>query len=390
LTKRLIPSALVVGLVATACVQIDRYPDTWGAVNSASTLGSCPSISGTYENTGAKPDGNKVSLARFLADNTGRTRQEKTQDRNQFLNELHRAQIVELAVVNDVALNIHVKGEGISVLWTISKDKDQFECNDGAFVIRSGGDIGGDNVAAVAARSMKLYPSRTHLMANLSEGVAGFLLFVPLAGYSDNWARFPREGCLAECVRSSHQPPNIGSFAIIKLYGKIDPDFALTANVQYVATRDELGCGTHLGPRANPSGGDWSPYYYWRDTSYSQNKGSSEYEFRVPIEDYDKGDSCRYRPLQIYVTIFDKRTEATTSKLLGTAEALPQDPIALAELEKRPRALDWRCSTFSSSSSSKMLRCEPAQVTGSGPSAESTRFVYEGQDLRFDVLRGSQ
>jgi hypothetical protein len=150
-------------------------------------------VSGVYENNGAKPDGTKISLAVWLAAATGRSRQdERGNVRNRLIGELFKAQVVNLKLVDDGELNIHAKGDGISIPWVISKSKGQFECKDGALIIGSGGNMSGDNVAAFSVGSMKLYSGPEHLIVNWNEGGAGVMLFVPAIVYSDIWARFAR------------------------------------------------------------------------------------------------------------------------------------------------------------------------------------------------------
>jgi len=197
MTKRLArptASLLFSVLVVSGCAhQVDRYPDTWDRLSVDNVPGRCPSLSGTYENNGVKPDGTKISLAVWLAAATGRTRQEERDNaRNHFVGELFKTQAVDIKVVDDTEIAIHARGEGISIPWTISRSKGQFECKDGALVVRSSGDASGDNVAAFSSGSMKLYSGREHVMVNWNETMAGVMLFVPAVSYSDIWARFAR------------------------------------------------------------------------------------------------------------------------------------------------------------------------------------------------------
>jgi hypothetical protein len=183
---------LFASLMASGCVHLEKYPDTWDRISVDSVAGRCPSVSGIYENNGAKPDGTKISLAVWLAAATGRSRQEERYVRNRFIDELFKAKIVELELVDDTELSIHAKGDEISIPWAISKNTGQFECKDGAIVIRAGGDMSGDNVAGYSNGSMKLYSSPENLMINWSDSGVGIVLFIPIVYiYSNTWGRFP-------------------------------------------------------------------------------------------------------------------------------------------------------------------------------------------------------
>lgn len=193
MTKRLTSALLLASLMATGCAQVDKYPDAWDRINIDNAAGRCPLVSGLYENNGAKPDGTKISLAVWLAAAAGRSHQEERNNaRNHFIGELFKAEVVEVNLIAEDRLFIQASGKGIAIPWEISKNAGQFECKDGALIIRSGGNISGDNVAGFSSGSMKLYSGHEHLIVNWKEGAAGVMLFVPAVVYSDIWARFVR------------------------------------------------------------------------------------------------------------------------------------------------------------------------------------------------------
>ena len=187
------------------------------------------------------------------------------------------------------------------------------------------------------------------------------------------------------CAQTPEWPPDVEPGAKVTLHGEIDLGFALTANVLYMATRSDWGCGSWPSLGARIAGGGWAPNFYWRKIVHSsKDRISRQYQFDVPIGDYDPTDTCRYRPHNIGINVSDTTSGLSTSKFLGSAQPPPLDPQALQEFERRPRALRWTC--LVSGVETKVLRCEPASLSD----ADSTKFTYEDQAIRFDVLRKRQ
>lgn len=185
MTKTIVVFAAIV--VLSGCAQIDEYPNSWPTLQEDGISNDCPNINAVYENAGEKPDGSRVYLATWLAENTGRTRQEKMQTKDRLWKELFDAKTVAIELSGDSALNISLVGEGISEQWTIERN---FQCKSGALSINSGGDKSGDNVLAWGNGSLDLYRHGHWLYVNSKGTVGGVMLIVPFVMRGSSWARF--------------------------------------------------------------------------------------------------------------------------------------------------------------------------------------------------------
>lgn len=181
--------AIVCAVLAVAgCVQIDKYPEEWGALDAGQPSDVCPKLSGIYGNAGEKPDGKRVYLATWLAESTGRTRQEGPQTRHRFWKDLFEAKSVELFITDGPTLQIKASGEGILQQWNVPKG--QLQCKSGAITVDQTGSKSGDNVAAVGTGSLDLYRAGDRLVVNSTGTAAGVMLLVPFVVHGSSWARF--------------------------------------------------------------------------------------------------------------------------------------------------------------------------------------------------------
>lgn len=181
-------TVFVAALLLIGCVQIEKYPDEWGALNAGTQTEICPKISGVYGNVGEKPDGKRAWLGHMLSGATEADSKVAREARYQYWKDLSAATRVQLLLKDGPTLAIAVVGEGIHREWSVPNT--QFECRTGAIIIHQGGVKGGDNAIAVGSGSLSLYRTGDRLILNSSGGGVGVLLFVPVVGYSSGWARF--------------------------------------------------------------------------------------------------------------------------------------------------------------------------------------------------------
>jgi hypothetical protein len=127
--------------IVTACVHVEHPPASWGNITPATTSDDCVSFRATYSNRGKKPDGSLVLLATWLYPKNAPTRG--------IDKDLIGAQTVTLELDNAL-LTVTMNGPGGAFhRWSFDKSKREIACRNGVLSVSQGGDLSGQNIAAV-------------------------------------------------------------------------------------------------------------------------------------------------------------------------------------------------------------------------------------------------
>lgn len=162
----------------SACVYIEKYPQSWAQIKPDPQPQACPSITGAYVNKGQTKNGNQVFLASLL-------RPDK-----EFSQYFNIAETVELTLANNDSLAVKIIGKDFYGLWSFERSKGQFKCSHGTLIIPQNGDMSGANVEMFGLGALDLYRVENQLIVNSHGGTAGIVLLIPVAGYGSDWARF--------------------------------------------------------------------------------------------------------------------------------------------------------------------------------------------------------
>ena len=187
---RLIYFPTLILVFVCGCVQIEKYPDSWGSIEPDILAPECSLIKNSYYNRGKKPDGTAVYLAVWLAPETNAKTQEERTEQTRVMDDLFKAKIVELELIDNNILKVRAKGTDIYHQWSFDKEKKQLECKNGILSVLQKGDRSGDNVVAFSSGASDLYFSENNLSVNSHGGVVGITLLIPYTAYGSNWARF--------------------------------------------------------------------------------------------------------------------------------------------------------------------------------------------------------
>ena len=172
-------------LLLLACVHIERPPASWGNVISNRLPIDCNSFEATYENRGNKPDGTVVLLALWLQ-KQGRWSTMVDHEIQQSAIDAHAVSIKLSARF----LTIQLDSVGAFRRWDFDSSKGEFSCQNGSVRILRGGDLSGDNVAAVGSKATDIYEAEGYLVLNSHSSSVGTALLIPMAEVGSAWGRF--------------------------------------------------------------------------------------------------------------------------------------------------------------------------------------------------------
>lgn len=183
--KHRLASHLAVAFAAicmTVCVHVEHPPASWGNITPTTPSDDCISVRATYNNRGNKPDGSVVLLATWLHPRNAPTRG--------IDKDLIDAQTVTLELDGSL-LTVKTNGRGGAYhQWSFDKSKREFGCRNGVLRISQGGDLSGQNVAAVGTDAIDLYRTQGELFVNSHGSSAGIALMIPMAQNWSGWGRF--------------------------------------------------------------------------------------------------------------------------------------------------------------------------------------------------------
>ena len=173
---------LMCPLTLTACIHLQRYPQSWESIARKDRHTECADVTGIYDNSGETTSGSQVPLAVWLDPTINHW---NTPARTRVERELTSAQQVQLDVSRS-QLQITAIGTGTRRQWSY-----RYACRRGKVHLARFGDLGGDNVALVGSDVLDLYRVKDHLVVNRHGVFAGVALLIPVAGYERTWTRFP-------------------------------------------------------------------------------------------------------------------------------------------------------------------------------------------------------
>ena len=166
--------ALSVSLLA-ACVHVERYPGNWEPI-AAVPNDECPDLTGEYLNVGEIPSRKyTVSLAAWVFPDWDYSDKPKA---------------VRFQLTKDVLVIRTVGGSQEKVL-SLSRHFGEFGCSKGALQIHGHEGTNREGVAGFTSGTLALVRTRNFLVMNSSGGGVGIVLLLPVAGYGNNYARFP-------------------------------------------------------------------------------------------------------------------------------------------------------------------------------------------------------
>jgi len=166
--------ALTVSLLA-ACVHVERYPDNWEPITAVPNH-ECPNLTGAFLNTGEIPSRKyTVSLAVWVFPDWDYSDKPKA---------------VRFQLSEDVLVIRTVGGSQEKVL-SLSRDSGEFGCSKGALQIHRHEGTNREGVVGFTSGTLELARTRGFLVMNSSGGGVGIGLLLPVAGYGNNYARFP-------------------------------------------------------------------------------------------------------------------------------------------------------------------------------------------------------
>jgi hypothetical protein len=172
-------------IFVTACVHVEHPPASWGNITPATTSDDCVSFRAMYSNRGIKPDGSVVLLATWLYPKNAPTRG--------IDKDLIGAQTVTLEL-DTALLTVTMNGpDGAFHRWSFDKSKREIACRNGVLRVSQGGDLSGQNIAAIGTHDIDLFRRQGELIVNSHGGSAGVALLIPMAEYGSAWARFPAQ-----------------------------------------------------------------------------------------------------------------------------------------------------------------------------------------------------
>jgi hypothetical protein len=172
-------------ICVTACMDVQHPPASWGNITPAVQAEDCASLAATYGNHGERSDGLAVLLTGWLFPRNAPTRG--------IDKDLIGAQTVTLEL-DGALLTVKINGpEGAYHQWSYDKSKHEFGCRNGVLSIFQGGDLSGQNIAALGADSIDLYRTQGELFVNAHGSSAGIALMIPMAQHWSGWGRFQVE-----------------------------------------------------------------------------------------------------------------------------------------------------------------------------------------------------
>ena len=169
-------------MCVTACMDVQQPPASWGNITPAVRSEDCAFIGATYSNHGESSDGLEALLTTWLYPRNAPTRG--------IDKDLIGAQTVTLEL-DGALLTVKINGpEGAYHQWSFDKSKHEFGCRNGVLSISQGGDLSGQNVAAVGTDAIDLYRTQSELFINGHGSSAGIALMIPTAQHWSGWGRF--------------------------------------------------------------------------------------------------------------------------------------------------------------------------------------------------------
>jgi hypothetical protein len=173
-------------LLLGGCVQIDRYPKSWGSSPVAGA--DCAAVAGTYANEGESSRNQSIRLATWL---DRRARQNNpTKEQEAITTDLIKAQTIQVKLTGTV-LSVTAIGPDILREWSFDSTKREFTCSKGVLRIPRF-EVASDIVLLVSKDFYDLYRVGDQLVVNShGESVGLVLIVLPFVGSESVWGRFP-------------------------------------------------------------------------------------------------------------------------------------------------------------------------------------------------------
>ena len=160
------------------CVSIQNYPAGWAQLSQAST-DACPQVTGTFLNQGESSGPFGLTKLTFELFSRSKYR--------------YRADRVSIQMPNSNTLSIRaLSGDSALDEFTLIREKKEFSCKEGFLVIQGLSDFHKEGGFGISYETVFLARSEDGflIVKGVSSGI-GFLLFIPAAGHTSSWTRYP-------------------------------------------------------------------------------------------------------------------------------------------------------------------------------------------------------
>ena len=169
---------LALTLFLAGCVSHQSYPTGWAQLAQVSTDG-CPQVIGTFLNQGESRGEFGTTKLTFELFSRSTSR--------------YRADRVSIQFRNANTLSIRaLLGDSALDELTLSREKKEFSCKEGFLVIQGLSDFHKEGGFGISYETVFLARSEDGflMVKGVSSGI-GFLLFIPAAGSTSSWTRYP-------------------------------------------------------------------------------------------------------------------------------------------------------------------------------------------------------